>query len=64
MGGELQRRPHLVRWSIVSFEKKRGGGGGGCALEVRNLSLLNKAFLGSGVGDLLLRMIPFGNRWL
>ena len=34
------------------------------SLGVRKLSLLNKAFLGSGVGDLLLRMIPFGNRWL
>ena len=38
-GGELQRRPHLVNWSIVCLDKKD------VCLGVRKLSSLNKAFL-------------------
>ena len=37
-GGALERRPHLVSWSVVLFTHKG-------SLRVRNLSLLNKALL-------------------
>ena len=39
-GGELDRKPHSVNWSIVCLEKQNGG------LGFRNLSLFNKALLG------------------
>ena len=39
-GGELQRKPHLVNWSLVSLDKRDGG------LGIRKLSTLNKALLG------------------
>ena len=39
-GGALEQRPHLVRWTLVCLEKKKGG------LGVRNLALMNKALLG------------------
>ncbi|RVW85403.1 Polyadenylate-binding protein RBP47B' [Vitis vinifera] len=39
-GGASQSKPHLVNWCIVCMEKKDGG------LGIRNLSRLNKAFLG------------------
>ncbi|RVW55855.1 Transmembrane emp24 domain-containing protein p24beta3 [Vitis vinifera] len=35
----LERKPHLVEWSIVCSDKRKGG------LDVRNLALLNKALL-------------------
>ena len=38
-GGALVQRPHLVRWNLVCLERKKGGSG------VRNLALMNKAFL-------------------
>ena len=38
-GGALERKPHLVEWSIVCSDKQKGG------LGVRNLALLNKALL-------------------
>ena len=38
-GGALERKPHLVDWSIVCSDKRKGG------LGVRNLALLNKALL-------------------
>ncbi|RVW98661.1 putative ribonuclease H protein [Vitis vinifera] len=38
-GGTLERKPHLVEWSIVCLDKRKGG------LGVRNLALLNKALL-------------------
>ncbi|RVW58987.1 hypothetical protein CK203_110732 [Vitis vinifera] len=38
-GGALEREPHLVDWSIVCLDKRKGG------LGVRNLALLNKALL-------------------
>ena len=38
-GRALEQRPHLVRWNLVCLERKKGGSG------VRNLALMNKAFL-------------------
>ena len=38
-GGALERKPHLVEWSIVCSDKRKGG------LGVRNLALLNKVLL-------------------
>ena len=38
-GGALERKPHLVSWSIVYSDRHKGG------LGVRNLTLLNKALL-------------------
>ena len=38
-GGALERKPHLVDWSIVCSDKPKGD------LGVRNLALLNKALL-------------------
>ena len=39
MWGALEKKPHLVKWSIVCSNKKKGG------LGVRRLSTLNKALL-------------------
>ena len=39
-GGELEKKLHLVNWSIVCLEKQNGG------LGFRSLSLFNKALLG------------------
>lgn len=39
-GGKLQRRPHLVSWSIVDLDKKEGG------LGARKLFFVNKVLLG------------------
>ena len=39
-GGDLEKKPHLVNWSIVCLEKHNGG------LGFKNLSLFNKALLG------------------
>ena len=38
-GGALERKPHLVEWSIICSDKRKGG------LRVRSLALLNKALL-------------------
>ena len=38
-GGALERKPRLMEWSIVCSDKRKDG------LGVRNLALLNKAFL-------------------
>ena len=38
-GGALEKKPHLVRWSLVCLEKSNGG------LGVKCLSILNKALL-------------------
>ena len=38
-GGNLERKPHLVRWKVVCLSKKKGG------LGVKYLSILNKALL-------------------
>ena len=38
-GGNLERKPHLVRWELVCLSKKKGG------LEIKCLSTLNKALL-------------------
>ena len=39
-GGKLEKKPHLVKWSIVCSNKRKGG------LGVRCLSKLNRALLG------------------
>ena len=38
-GGNLERKPHLVRWELVCLSKTKGG------LGVKCLSILNKALL-------------------
>ena len=38
-GGQMDKKPHLVRWEMVCKEKRSGG------LGVKNLSWLNKALL-------------------
>ena len=38
-GGNLERKPHSVRWEVVCLSKKKRG------LGVKCLSILNKAFL-------------------
>ena len=38
-GGALERKPHLVEWSIICSDKRKGD------LGVRSLALLNKALL-------------------
>ena len=38
-GGNLEQKPHLVRWELVCLNKKKEG------LGVKCLSTLNKAFL-------------------
>ena len=40
VGGELEKKSHLVNWSIVYLEKQNG------SLGFRSLSLFNKALLG------------------
>ncbi|RVW15967.1 mRNA-capping enzyme [Vitis vinifera] len=37
--GALEKRPHLVKWTVVCSHKKKGG------LGIRNLSILNRALL-------------------
>ena len=37
--GALERRPHLIKWAIISLGKRKGG------LGVRCLSTLNRALL-------------------
>ena len=39
-GGNLERRPHLVKGFIACSDKQKGGFG------VRNLTILNKALMG------------------
>ena len=38
-GGNLERKPHLIRWEVVCLSKKKGG------LGVKCFSILNKALL-------------------
>ena len=38
-GGNLERKPHLVRWELVCLSKKKGG------LGIKSPSTLNKALL-------------------
>ena len=38
-GGDLDKKPHLVKWAIVCFDKKEGG------LGIRGFYNLNKALL-------------------
>ena len=40
-GGALKKKPHLVRWSTICLDKRKGG------LGVKSLILLNKALLGN-----------------
>ena len=39
-GMALEKKPHLVRWSTVSLDKRKWG------MRMKNLALLNKALLG------------------
>lgn len=39
-GGKLERKTHLVNWSMICLSREKGG------LEIYNLSTLNKALLG------------------
>lgn len=39
-GGRLEKKPHLVKWSMVCLSKEKGG------FEIHNLSNLNSALLG------------------
>ena len=38
-GGALFQKPHLVKWDTICLERRNGG------LGVKNLSIMNKAFL-------------------
>ena len=42
-GGNLEQKPHLVRWELVCLSKKKGG------LGIKSLSTLNKALLCNGI---------------
>ena len=42
-GGNLEKKPHLVKWAMVCIDKKVGG------LGVRGLHKLNKALLGKWI---------------
>ena len=42
-GGALEQKPHLVRWSIVCVDKRKGG------LGVKSLGTFNRALLGKWV---------------
>ncbi|RVW75215.1 hypothetical protein CK203_061763 [Vitis vinifera] len=53
-GGNLERKPHLVRWEVVCLSKKKEG------LGVKNLSILNKALLANGIGGSLMREKLYG----
>ena len=52
-GGALENRPS---WKIICAAKNDGG------LGIRSLAAFNKALLGSGCGDLLMRMTPYGSK--
>ena len=47
--GNRDKKPHLVKWSMV-FANKRNGG-----LGVRDLSILNRPFCVSGFGALQMK---------
>ena len=38
-GGNLEKKPHLVKWSTVCSDRKMGG------LGIKSLAILNKALL-------------------
>ena len=38
-GGAIAQKPHLVKWDTICLERRNGG------LEVKNLSIMNKALL-------------------
>ena len=42
-GGALEKKPHLVKWEVVSTEKRQGG------LGLRKLNIMNKALLGKWI---------------
>ena len=49
-----KKEMHLVKWSIICREKRKGG------LEIKTLSLLNRALMGNGIREMLLKEKPFG----
>ena len=56
-GGALERKPHLVRWSIVCLDKSKGG------LEVKSLALLStRLSLANGRGVLQMKERLFWNQ--
>ena len=56
-GGALERKPHLVRWSIVCLDKSKGG------LEVKSLALLStRLSLANGRGVLQTKERLFWNQ--
>ena len=55
-GGSLDSKPYLVKWDTVCSDRRRG------ALGVRCLHSLNKASFVSGIGALLQKGRPFGDK--
>ncbi|KAL6335691.1 hypothetical protein AAG906_032883 [Vitis piasezkii] len=54
-GGNLGKKPYLVSWTTICTDKKGG-------LGIRSLSLLNRALLESGVGDMFLKGKSCGSK--
>ncbi|WJZ95111.1 hypothetical protein VitviT2T_013902 [Vitis vinifera] len=55
-GGSLDSKPYLVKWDTVCSDRRRG------ALGARCLHSLNKASFVSGIGALLQKGRPFGDK--
>ena len=53
-GGNLKKKPHLVKWETICMDKKNGG------FSVESLGSLDKALLLNGVGVLVQREGLFG----
>ncbi|RVW38491.1 hypothetical protein CK203_085265 [Vitis vinifera] len=53
----LEKKPHMVNWNLVRVDKEGG-------LGICSLVALKQVLLGEGVGDLLKRGSPFGNKSL
>ena len=54
-GGNLGKKAYLVSWTTICTDKKGG-------LGIRSLSLLNRALLESGVGDMFLKGKSCGSK--